>query len=208
MFVDGTNCSVYPEPEVNVTGTPGKGLPRYGEVTGTVDAHMHHMAFEFLSGLAHCGQPWHRYGVAFALVDCPDHEAGRPRRGSRERHLRLRRSLPCPRHPWLADFPDWPHHNSLTHEQSYYKWLERSWRSGLRVFTNLLVENRVLCEIYPPYGKKNSAMSLTASSCRPSECTSSRTTSMPRKAARARAGTGSSTTLTRPARSPTRASSR
>ena len=44
---------------------------------------------------------------------------------------------------------DWPHHASLTHEQSYYKWLERSYRSGLRVFVNLLVDNEVLCTIYP-----------------------------------------------------------
>ena len=37
---------------------------------------MHHMAFEFLGGRAHCGQPWHRFGAPFALRDCPDHEAG------------------------------------------------------------------------------------------------------------------------------------
>ena len=32
------------------------------------------MAFEFLGGSVHCGRPWHRYGVAYALVDCPDHD--------------------------------------------------------------------------------------------------------------------------------------
>ena len=46
-------------------------------------------------------------------------------------------------------FKDWPNHDSLTHEQSYYKWLERAWRGGLRVFVNLLVDNAVLCEVYP-----------------------------------------------------------
>ena len=51
-------------------------------------------------------------------------------------------------------FKDWPNHESLTHEQSYYKWLERSWRAGQRVFVNLLVDNAVLCEAYPY--KKNS----------------------------------------------------
>ena len=44
---------------------------------------------------------------------------------------------------------DWPHHDSLTHEQTYYKWLERSWRAGLRLFVNLLVDNEVLCTLYP-----------------------------------------------------------
>ena len=47
-----------------------------GEVRGTIDAHMHMMAFEFLGGSAHCGRPWHPYGAPYALVDCPDHATG------------------------------------------------------------------------------------------------------------------------------------
>ena len=31
------------------------------------------MAYEFLGGRAHCGRPWHEFGVEKALVDCPDH---------------------------------------------------------------------------------------------------------------------------------------
>jgi hypothetical protein len=46
------------------------------EVRGTVDGHMHLMAFEFLGGRAHCGRPWHPFGVAHAMVDCPDHGPG------------------------------------------------------------------------------------------------------------------------------------
>ena len=42
----------------------------------------------------------------------------------------------------------------MTHEQTYYKWVERSWRGGLRIFVNLLVDNEVLCTAYPY--KKNS----------------------------------------------------
>ena len=63
----------FPEVELNATGTPARGRSSYGEVRGLIDAHMHMMAFEFLGGRAHCGRPWHRYGVAYALVDCPDH---------------------------------------------------------------------------------------------------------------------------------------
>ena len=46
-------------------------------------------------------------------------------------------------------FKDWPAPNSLTHEGTYYKWLERSWRGGQRIFVNLLVENNQLCMLYP-----------------------------------------------------------
>ena len=46
-------------------------------------------------------------------------------------------------------FKDWPAPSSLTHEGTYYRWLERSWRGGQRIFVNLLVENNQLCRLYP-----------------------------------------------------------
>jgi hypothetical protein len=45
-------------------------------------------------------------------------------------------------------FTDWPAYDSLTHEQSYYKWVERAWMGGLRLFVNLMVDNAALCDIY------------------------------------------------------------
>ena len=36
-------------------------------------------------------------------------------------------------------FKDWPAPHSLTHEGTYYKWMERSWRAGQRILVNLLV---------------------------------------------------------------------
>ena len=46
-------------------------------------------------------------------------------------------------------FKDWPAPESLTHEGTYCKWMERSWRGGQRILVNLLVENNKLCELYP-----------------------------------------------------------
>ncbi|MBA3261586.1 MAG: membrane dipeptidase [Thermoleophilaceae bacterium] len=37
----------------------------------------------------------------------------------------------------------------MLHEGTYWKWIERAWRSGLRLMVNDLVENRALCELYP-----------------------------------------------------------
>jgi hypothetical protein len=142
-----TGCAEYPEIEVNATGRPSRSKP-YQHVRGLVDGHMHWMAFEFLGGMAHCGRPWHKYGVPYALEDCPDHTAsdgcgavlddvlyGSPGR--------------CHDPVGWPTFADWPHPNSLTHETSYYKWVERAWRGGLRIFVNLLVENKALCDLYP-----------------------------------------------------------
>ena len=146
-------CAVYPEAETNATGEPATGATPFGEVSGFLDAHMHMMAFEFLGGRIHCGRPWHPYGAPAALVDCPDHE---PNGLGAIGENTLSYGNPVGRHDtrgWPT-LKDWPHHASLTHEQSYYKWVERSWRGGLRVFVNLLVDNEVLCTVYPH--KKNS----------------------------------------------------
>ena len=69
----GQNCAAFPEIGLNATGEPWTGATPYDEVQGTIDGHNHVTAYEFLGGDAHCGEPWSRYGVTVALVDCPDH---------------------------------------------------------------------------------------------------------------------------------------
>ena len=139
-------CTAYPEAQVDVTGRPHAGVTPYQEVRGYVDAHTHGMAFEFLGGDAHCGRPWHRYGAPYALVDCPDHTVTGGYGGVLESVLSGK-----PHHDPVGwpTFKDWPAPDSLTHEGTYYRWLERSWRAGQRIFVNLLVENDQLCTLYP-----------------------------------------------------------
>ncbi|WP_297737677.1 hypothetical protein [Nocardioides sp.] len=144
-------CPAFEEAQVNVSGRPHAGVAPYQEVRGYVDAHTHAMAFEFLGGTVHCGKPWDKYGPAYALVDCPDHSATNGYGAALETALGGK-----PGHDPVGwpTFEDWPAPESLTHEGTYYKWLERSWRGGQRIFVNLLVENNKLCELYPL--KKNS----------------------------------------------------
>ena len=136
-------CAEYPEVDLNATGQTARMPTHFGEVRGTMDGHMHMMAFEFIGGSIHCGRPWHPYGAPYALVDCPDHATGAAPAETalkgKERHDPV---------GWPT-FKDWPDNKSLTHESSYYKWVERAYLGGLRVFVNLLVDNAVLCEVYP-----------------------------------------------------------
>jgi hypothetical protein len=152
-----TGCAAYPEIGTGVTGRPYAGVTDIQEVRGYVDAHTHGMAFEFLGGEVHCGKPWDKYGVAFALVDCKDHTLTDGKGAALEAVLSGR-----PTHDPVGwpTFKDWPAPQSLTHEGTYWKWMERSWRGGQRVFVNLLVENGQLCKIYPL--KRNSCDEMTS----------------------------------------------
>ena len=136
-----TGCAAYPESQIDVRGRPTAGVTSYQEVRGYVNAHTHGMAFEFLGGDAHCGRPWHAYGAPYALVDCPDHSLTGGFGGALESVLWGR-----PHHDPVGwpTFKDWPAPDSLTHEGTYYRWLERSWRGGQRLFVNLLVKNNKL----------------------------------------------------------------
>lgn len=146
-----TGCPVYPEVQVDVSGKPHAGVSNFQEVRGYVDAHVHGMAFEFLGGKVHCGKPWDKYGAPYALVDCADHQLTNGKGALLESILSGRTSHDPTGWP---TFKDWPAPKSLTHEGTYYKWMERAWRGGERMLVNLLVENGKLCQIYPM--KKNS----------------------------------------------------
>jgi hypothetical protein len=141
-----TGCTSFPEVATNVSGRPFSGVSPIQEVRGFIDAHTHGMAYEFLGGDVHCGRPWSPYGVEKALRDCPDHELTTGKGAVMEAFLSGK-----PTHDPVGwpTFKDWPAPESLTHEGTYYKWMERSWRAGQRILVNLLVENNKLCEIYP-----------------------------------------------------------
>jgi hypothetical protein len=142
------HCAVFPEVETDVSGKPMTTPTTWQEVRGTIDLHMHMMAFEFLGGKAHCGRPWSPMGAPTALTDCIDHTASNGC-GAVLENVLYGNPARCHDPVGWPTFKDWPNHASLTHEQSYYKWVERAYLGGLRVFVNLFVENRALCELYP-----------------------------------------------------------
>jgi len=153
---NGKACATWPEITTNADGRPRpvKGSSAQ-PVKGFFEAHVHGMAFEFLGGKLRCGRPWHPYGVEFALGDC--REDGNVYNGVLEVGL----AGQSPADPvttydpvgWPT-FGYWPQHDTLTHEQFYWRWLERAYLGGLRLYVNLLVDNTALCQAFPV--KKNS----------------------------------------------------
>ncbi|CAL9354183.1 hypothetical protein SUDANB176_00537 [Streptomyces sp. enrichment culture] len=134
-----------PDSRIDVTGEPFKGTNADGEVRGFVDAHNHIMSNEAFGGRLICGKPFSAKGIADALKDCPEHYPDGSlavfdfiTNGGDGRHDPV---------GWPT-FEDWPAHDSLTHQQNYYAWIERAWRGGQRVLVNDLVTNGVICSVY------------------------------------------------------------
>jgi len=143
-FVPASGCATFPEIDVNATGAPLKGDGVDKPVRGFIDDHVHLGAYDFLGGRFHCGRPWSPYGVTVALKDCDDHF---PNHAFALAENLLSGSGTISTDGWPT-FAGWPRWDSLTHEGTYWKWIERAWRGGLRIMVNDLVENRALCEIY------------------------------------------------------------
>lgn len=131
--------------EVNVTGEPHKGANAQGDVTGFIDAHTHMFSNEGFGGRAVCGKPFSEDGIEAALKDCDRHEVslmenltnGAAERGLLDAHDTI---------GWPT-FVDWPTYSSFTHQQMYYKWIERAWRGGQRILVNDMVSNTGMCKI-------------------------------------------------------------
>lgn len=151
---NGAACATWPEIDTDSVGRPQPVADPNAPVQGFFEAHVHGMAFEFLGGELRCGRPWHEYGVEYALGSCRDEK--NPLNGALE--VPLGGNTPAYAASYdpqgWPTFKSWPQNRTLTHEQYYWRWLERAYLGGLRLTTNLLVENEALCKVYPV--KKNS----------------------------------------------------
>ncbi|MCX4776008.1 hypothetical protein [Streptomyces sp. NBC_01264] len=134
-----------PDSQVNVTGEPFTGTDDRGRVRGYVDGHVHLMSNEGFGGRLVCGKVFSAAGAADALKDCPEHYPNGVlalfdmiTKGGDGRHDPT---------GWPT-FRDWPAHDSATHQQTYYAWVERAWRGGQRVLVNDMVTNGVICSLY------------------------------------------------------------
>ncbi|HEX4842898.1 MAG TPA: peptidase M19 [Limnobacter sp.] len=144
-FVPTTGCKEFPEIATNTTGRTFAGAGLNRAVKGFADVHNHITATTFLGG-AHHGTPHHRFGVTQALGSC---EANHGPMGRLDLVDNLFKGTPQATHDtqgWPT-FRSWPAANALTHEGLYYKWLERAWMAGLRIFVTNLVENETLCSL-------------------------------------------------------------
>ena len=137
------------EAEVGATGAPFRGADASGAVRGWVDAHLHITANQRAGGRVLYGEPFDPRGIEAALGD--DAAEHGPDGSADITGNLLRSGLPFGTHDthgWPT-FAGWPTFDTMTHQQTYWVWLERAWMSGLRLVVAQTVEDEPFCRIEP-----------------------------------------------------------
>ncbi len=145
-FEKASGCSVYPEITTDIDGDTYKGNGVDQPAIGFADVHNHITATTFLGGV-HYGSPFDKFGAPHALEDCAKLHGPNGTKDIVGNFLSYGTPIkPHDTKGWPT-FADWPAHNSLSHEGTYYKWIERSYKAGLRLLVTDLVQNEVLCKL-------------------------------------------------------------
>ena len=154
-FEPASGCSVYPEMPVGIDAPTFKnalGKP----VIGFADVHTHMgMSSEMSDGSGGVGpsaggvlygQPINRFGVMAAVDNCL---ALHGPNGTLSSENIVLDQDPLQMHDtqgWPS-FIDWPKNDSFLHQQMYYKWVERTYKAGLRVMVSHGTSIEALCNI-------------------------------------------------------------
>ncbi len=166
------NCAIYPEMSLDASGTIRKEAWPNGDVYGFADIHSHLLTNEgFGGGGIFHGAPYHPLGVEHALTDCTEWHGENGQRDLVDYFLSGNSEISVDKlgpifstgrvdefnhattgYPVFADWPN-PRENP-THQQQYYKWLQRSYLGGLRLIVQLATGNSALCELMVGLGSQ------------------------------------------------------
>ncbi len=137
-------CARYPEAALGARGRRARGTLR-----GFADAHVHIAASLRAGGRVISGEPFSPYGLPDALGR--DADVHGPDGAIDVTGNLLRTGSPVGSHDtegWPS-FAGWPERDTLTHQQVYWRWLQRAWRGGLRLVVAQTVEDEPLCQLEP-----------------------------------------------------------
>lgn len=158
-----TGCADFPEAGLNAQGKPHAPLNPDGTVFGFADAHLHITADMRAGGRVIDGKAFSPLGIQRALGgDKRNHGAD----GSADvTGNLLRTGLPFGTHDthgWPT-FAGWPVHDTNTHQQIYWRWLQRMWMAGERVVVAQTVEDAPICKLEPVRAHSCNEMETIAS---------------------------------------------
>lgn len=133
--------------QVNVEGLAFPDNPVGAPVKGLLNSHDHPFSYLGFGQGPFCGKTFDPDGITAAMVDCPEHK---PLGVPAWFEQLAGGKLPLTPHDTTGwpTFKDWPRADSPTHNQTYYKGIERAWRAGTRLYVIDAVSNRGLCILY------------------------------------------------------------
>jgi microsomal dipeptidase-like Zn-dependent dipeptidase len=144
-------CRAFPEAMVGATGAGRSSVNHNGTVFGWADLEFHLTASFRVGGDVIAGEDFDPFGVTSALSAARDEQEHGPDGRLDETGNILRFGTPTGRtnvHGWPT-FVGWPTYDTLTNQQAYWVWLERAWRSGLRLVLANTSEDQELCTLEP-----------------------------------------------------------
>jgi microsomal dipeptidase-like Zn-dependent dipeptidase len=166
-------CAPDGTPKPAASSRPGDTSPyRLGKVRGLVDMHAHPMSYlGFGKKLIHgavdvgslipagtykCNPADFRATTIEEVLSNDGSSHGDPNvlnnsnpcgnfvRGKVIRSIQEKYGIPQQTSDGYPDFPLWPRHNDLTHQQMYVDWIRRAWQDGLDIMVALAVNSSTL----------------------------------------------------------------
>ncbi len=164
-FVEASGCTPHPELTLDATGDVQKTTFDDGDLYGIVDTHSHILSnFGFGGGGIFHGGAFHRLGVEHALGSCEANHGVMGKKdffgfafdtsGPNATDLSgligdlLMGELSVDNHvtDGYPEFTEWPDaRRRSTHQQQYYRWLERAHLAGLRLVVQHATTNSAIC---------------------------------------------------------------
>jgi hypothetical protein len=144
-------CRHFPEAQVGASGAGKPSVNHDGTVFGWADLEFHLTASFRAGGEVISGEDFSPFGITVALSAARDKQEHGPDGTLDTTGNLLRFGTPTGRtniHGWPT-FAGWPTYDTLTNQQSYWVWLERAWRSGLRLVFANASEDAPLCTLEP-----------------------------------------------------------
>ncbi|MFW7378988.1 MAG: hypothetical protein ACOH5I_09300 [Oligoflexus sp.] len=143
-----SSCQSYPEAELNaeLLAEFTESADDQQAVVGYADLHTHIGFPKALGAVAMAGHAFHPYGIQHALADC---SALHGENGELDLLESQNTSGGTSGHA-TAGFPEfnyWPNRETNTHVQSYYRWMERAYLSGLRLMVTNVTGNPTFCQL-------------------------------------------------------------
>ncbi len=141
-------CKPFPEANLDAEVSPDFYTPKDPSqpVVGFADLHNHISFPKAIGGLAMSGSGFSPWGIEKALGSCSQLHG---KNGSLDLLESQQISGGASGHATdgYPTFSYWPNRSTLTHVETYYRWIQRTYLSGMRIMVNHVTGNPSFCQL-------------------------------------------------------------